>query len=222
MPSFSLRLLGSALAVGTLLAAPALARADALRCGGRLVSVGDTALELKARCGPPDHVDVRTVLKADGFEGPQASQVVQRNQSGQAQTILTTPTLRRVRYVREQVQTWLYAGDKQRLPRLVTVRRGQVAKVKTLSQLDVTPDRRCERAIASKGTTVGAIQLACGAPDDRASWEDETELQVGSVIQRRLVVRERWTYNPGPGRFLRILEFANGRLLKVSTGGRAP
>ena len=200
--------------------APAPAAAS-LRCGGRLVSEGDSVLELKARCGPPNHREVRPVLVARGFETPRRG-LIRRTPSGPDEVVLAPPTLRRVRYTRDRVETWLYAHRDGDLPRLVTIRRGRVADIETLSRIDVGPDEGCARALPSRGTPLGVVYLACGAPDDRAVWETEESLEVRGVLRRRLVVRERWTYDPGPGRLLRVLEFANGKLLGVETGHRAP
>jgi hypothetical protein len=41
-------------------AAPA---AAAMRCGTHLITEGDTAAEMRRRCGAPDDVDVRTILR---------------------------------------------------------------------------------------------------------------------------------------------------------------
>lgn len=195
--------------------------AEALRCGGRLVGEGATALELRTRCGPPDHIASRPVLEASGFETPRRGRVVRRP-GGQDTIVLAPPTVRRVRYTRELVETWLYASERGRLPRLVTLRRGKVHRIETLGPLDLEPDEGCARALHTRGTRVGVVHLSCGAPDDRAVWEEEEELEVNGVIRRRLVVHERWTYDPGPGRLIRILEFENARLTKVETGARAP
>ena len=50
------------LLVAVTAAAPA--AADSLRCGTRLVSEGDTRLEVEARCGPPADIIRRTRLAA--------------------------------------------------------------------------------------------------------------------------------------------------------------
>lgn len=196
------------------------AEGGALRCGGFLITPGDTRLELKLRCGPPDHVEIRPVLKADGFEIPRVARLA----PGGSGTVIVsgTPALRRVRYVREEVETWLYTGESGDLARILTLRRGRVQSIETLGRLDLVEDPGCARGLFDRGTRLGVVQLSCGRPDDRAVWEEEEELEVGGILRRRLVVHERWTYNPGRGRLLRLLEFKNGHLVRIETGSRAP
>ncbi|MED5611845.1 MULTISPECIES: DUF2845 domain-containing protein [Pseudomonas] len=45
------------LLAAALLLASATARADSMRCGSALVSVGDRAWEVEQKCGAPDHRD---------------------------------------------------------------------------------------------------------------------------------------------------------------------
>lgn len=190
---------------------PGLAWADGMRCGNRLVGEGDTALELKAKCGRPDHVESLSVLRADGFERYDAVSASEASTSLVAQ--------RRVRYVREEVQHWLYGGDVGALGRLVTVRRGKVESIESLGKLDLTADPKCVEHPPAKGTRVGVVELSCGAPDDRARWEETREAAVNGVLQSALVTHEKWTYNPGPTRLIRVLHFENGRLTRIETGG---
>jgi hypothetical protein len=49
--------------IATALAAPLAARADALRCGSRIVVVGDTRGQLQAICGDPVDVTSHRVLQ---------------------------------------------------------------------------------------------------------------------------------------------------------------
>lgn len=51
----------TALVLAALCAAAPL-RADALRCGGKLVAAGDTRVAVEAKCGPPSDVARRTRL----------------------------------------------------------------------------------------------------------------------------------------------------------------
>lgn len=191
------------------------ASAESLRCEGRLVGEGDTALELKARCGAPDHVETRAVLSARGVE--RLDPIGPLGRGGVRATSVPTRVLD---YVREELQTWTYLGRPGDLARVVTIRRGKVARVETVSGLDLQDDPGCARVAPSRGTRLGVVRLSCGAPDDMARWEEVRERTVAGVVRRRLVVRERWTYAPGDGRFLRILEFANGRLSGIETGGK--
>lgn len=196
--------------------------AESFRCDSNLISEGDTALELKADCGTPDRVSVRTRLVAQGFVGPQASTLVRPQRRGGGATIVTGPPVRSVRYTREQVQTWLYLGDKQDFARVIVIARGKVESIQSLGPLDLSEDPKCKRGRFDSNTLDLVVEVACGAPDDRSAWEEEQEILVGGFLEKRRIQRERWIYNPGRGRLLRVLEFEDGQLKDVKTGGRAP
>ncbi len=181
----------SALAAATLaLAAPALASAS-MRCGSALVGSGRTTLELTAACGPPAHVARRTVISAGATPGAR---------------------------VYEDVETWTYPGDGSTFTRLVEVRRGVIASVTTAGYL--ADPASCARLSPSLGTTVGELEVTCGAPADRSSWVEERVGKDGRP--RRFIHHERWTVSAGPGRLLRVLEFEDGKLVRVDTGARQP
>jgi hypothetical protein len=62
MSSWSM--IGAAILIGTLTAAAASAASTGgMRCGTRLVSVGDTQYEVQALCGPPDASQQRTEFR---------------------------------------------------------------------------------------------------------------------------------------------------------------
>jgi hypothetical protein len=165
--------------------------AASMRCGAVLVGPGKTALELSTACGPPGHIARRTVV-----------------------TPGLTPGTRTV----EEVETWTYPGDAQVFTRVVELRRGRVASISTAGYgLDPA---RCTILRGTLGTTIGELELTCGAPAQRSQWVEEHAGPRGQV--RRVVQHERWVVNPGAGQLLRVLEFADGRLVGVETGGRAP
>lgn len=174
-----------------------------IRCDGRLVSKGDSAHTLRQRCGEPTFTAAYPVVRGVGAR-------VSATSSGAA------------RLIEEQVQWWTYADDSGKFVRLVQIRRGRVHAVNVLSDLRAPVGRKCE-AVSDfqQGARVGAVYVACGAPVDRARWIEHQARERGGVAVRRTVVRERWTYDPGPGRLLRILEFANGDLVSVETAERS-
>jgi hypothetical protein len=193
-------LLVAALACSSLTARPA--AAESLRCGRRLVSVGDTRLELEARCGPPDHKTEHT------------RRAVQRVTSALGLVSAATGG-------EERIERWLYADDEGRLVRLVELRRGHVTGIDTIA-VRARDDTGCARAVFADGTPAAQIEHTCGAPDDRAAWTEVRSTRVGRVTQTLTVERETWIYAPGPGRLLRVLELTDGRLTQRETGGRAP
>ncbi|MBX2810565.1 MAG: DUF2845 domain-containing protein [Myxococcales bacterium] len=209
-------------AIGVVLVFSNIGYAESYRCQSHLISEGDTALELKARCGTPDHMTVRTQLIATGFTGPQATLLVSPSRRNGRAVALTAPALRTVNYTREQVQTWVYLGDQTSFSRLIVIKRGNVTSIQSVGPLELNPDPHCVEGRFSPGTIDAVVEIVCGEPDDRSVWEEDFEVQVGGFLERRRIQRERWIYNPGPGRFLRLIEFANGKVRSVTTGGRAP
>jgi hypothetical protein len=59
-------MVGVAISIGMLTAGAASAANGGMRCGTRLVSVGDTQYEVRATCGPPDASQQRTEIRTVG------------------------------------------------------------------------------------------------------------------------------------------------------------
>ena len=78
---------------------------------------------------------------------------------------------------------------------------------------------RCEGGIVSVGDTKYEVLSKCGEP----SFTDERQVEriertgVNELI-RWTVHIEEWTYDFGPGRFIRILTFEEGRLARIRDG----
>lgn len=178
-----------------------LAGATSIRCGTELVEQGDTKLELEKHCGPPEHVASYPEFSASGVVALDGS--------------------RDVTYIREVAETWTYAAS-NKLTRLVTVKRGRVQSIQTVSRLGTANGSGCRPTIFRDRITVGEIFLRCGAPRDESRWIEEREVEIrGGSLRRELVVHERWVYDPGPGRLLRVFLFKNGKLATVTTGSRS-
>lgn len=215
-----------ALGISTVAAWPGAASAQQMRCQNRLVGVGDTALQLKALCGAPDHVAVRTVAKAEGVFSPPvvaAPQATGPLATNQAVVVAPNAVTQDVVYTQEQVETWTYAGASGDLTRLVTVKRGKVAAIQTVRKVVADSDPGCSRGAPRNGATSGEVQVRCGAPADVSTWTEERVRRRADGYELRLRVEmARWVYDLGPGRLLRILTFENGRVVKVETGPRSP
>ncbi len=194
--------------------APTLADAS-IRCDGRVLTVGASALELEVHCGPPDLRETRPVLRSVGVEGPRLG-LVGANRGGPAPVVIGPPTVRVEKTVRELVESWMYKGRKGDLGRVVTVERGAVTAIETLRPFDEDPG--CERGLIGPGLRLVEVFSTCGAPTQRSTWEEEDTVELGGIARRQLSVFERWAYHPGPGRFVRELLFRDGRLIDVKTG----
>lgn len=105
---------------GTLLAAALLAglvvpgEAWAFRCGNRLVHDGDTRAEVRAKCGEPAEVSVRTVLRPPVVW-------LRGRPVRVGQGAIEVP-----------VETWIYNLGPQRFMRSVRFEDGRVAGIDTL------------------------------------------------------------------------------------------
>ena len=73
---------------------------------------------------------------------------------------------------------------------------------------------RCTKStMAKKGDTKSDVKLKCGPPMD-ASYEGVIK------IRGKYVYVDRWTYNPGKGKFYKILNFHDGYLTNIENGPR--
>ncbi len=98
----TLFVLGLVLALGTVFAAPAAAgQHDGMRCGNRLVELGETTGEIAGKCGAPAVQSARTEPRKD------ASGVV----------------------VYISVDEWTYRGGEGDFPRLLTFENGKLVSV---------------------------------------------------------------------------------------------
>jgi len=70
------------------------------------------------------------------------------------------------------------------------------------------------RAVAREGDSSADVKIKCGSP---MSIENVGQIENDNG---ELVNLERWTYNPGYGKFYQILEFQNGVLISIKSGQR--
>jgi hypothetical protein len=73
---------------------------------------------------------------------------------------------------------------------------------------------RCANGkLVSEGNTKSEVKIKCGQPIDKE--------YVGIVkINQERVDLDRWIYNPGKGRLLKILDFHDGVLAEIKDGPR--
>lgn len=173
-----------------------------IRCGNRLVGLGDSAIELRARCGEPDDVqrfsDLRVLFDDFGR--------------------------RRERLI--EIEEWIYLLGTGRIPRIVRLENGRVRAIETVA-FSVLPREseeaveKCRRQLFPSNATAAQVRLTCGLPDQRDRVQDELTTRTQQGLEfRRLITRERWVYNFGANHLLRIFEFADGRLIAMETGDR--
>lgn len=86
----------------------------------------------------------------------------------------------------------------------------------------------CQGRIVSTGDSPARVRSLCGEPTDIAQRTESRSRTVvrrgpgGSVISDSIAVSvlvEQWTYDFGPSRFVRVLVFEDGRLIRIDTLG---
>lgn len=180
-----------------LLSPPALA--DAMKCGNRLVTTGDSKAEVLIRCGTPDWRD-------------QWSEALIEDYAGAFE--------RRISVERER---WIYNFGPQKFLRFLVFENGKLIEISTGSHgyhKNARPPTACNMDGLSTGLSQYEVLQRCGQPFFKDSRHED--VFSGGHQHRRLVEQhvEEWTYNLGPTRFMRILKFKNGRLEEITTGDK--
>lgn len=179
---------------------PSPANADSISCDGGIVSNDDSVVELLMKCGQPRWKESHQ----EEFGSRLAPGVKQK-------TIV-------------EVEEWTYDFGPQQLLRIVTIRNGVVAGVRTGHEYGqprekASPGPECGDRIISTGDTKSEVLDKCGEPYYRTSHDEELREPLGETGFRKIVITvEEWTYNFGPQRFMRIITFRNGRVTDVRTG----
>ena len=180
------------------------ARADgSLRCGGRLVSVGDARIDLLGRCGEPALRDRRLDERWEG---------VTDGTKGQGRRTTTV------------IEEWTYDFGPFKLTRIATLKNGTLADIRTggygYGGSAKPAAQECSEQSVSVGERTSDVLAKCGEPawKDTRQEEISQRLQTGQV-QKTLITIEEWTYDLGPTRFVRIFTFRNGTLSDIRTGG---
>lgn len=187
--------------------APAAFADSSLRCPGGIVSVGDAAIDLLARCGPPALRDRRVdeqwvVTEATGEV---------RTVRGRPTEALRTAVGRRVTVV---IDEWSYDFGPSAFTYVIRLENGRIQDFTRgdYGRRDGPPDRpippraRCEENTVHEGDTKLDVLSRCGEPAVRDAWDE---------LQGRV---ELWTFDHGRDRFVRYIRIVNGRVVKVTTG----
>jgi len=192
------------------LCAGGVARGDgSMRCGGRLVSVGDARIDLLGRCGEPA---LRERRVEEGWSGAASGGVVQ---GGRTTTI---------------IEEWTYDFGPQALVNVVTLVNGRITDIQTRSYgyTSSTPNpvrmprARCGSGAVHEGDGKLDLLARCGEPAMIDAWDEVPAVVVldpGSPFSAGSTVRvEIWTYDMGPNQFVRFVRLENGRVTSITTG----
>lgn len=77
----------------------------------------------------------------------------------------------------------------------------------------------CAGGIISVGDPRVDLLMKCSEPDSKESHDEEIIDRLAQGEKRKLFVTvDEWTYNFGPGRFMRIVTLKNGTITNIRTG----
>ncbi|MDE2149574.1 MAG: DUF2845 domain-containing protein [Gammaproteobacteria bacterium] len=195
---------GLALVATLSLAAGAVRAQDTMRCGNRLIEVGDLAAKVLALCGQPSYRDTWT------FAVP-----------------------RPLRYVSD-TEEWYYNFGSSRLLMILRFVDDRLDSLRSDGYgFPAPPDGRCAPNDIFVGESKYRLLLTCGEPVSRRAASLLGPTTPNGVISRRAdgvyayaggynreVYREHWVYNFGPNYLLREVTLDNGRVVDVENGER--
>ncbi len=170
-----------------------------LDCAGGIISVGDSRVDLLAKCGEPYRTESHD------------EEISERLDQGVRQKIYIT------------VEDWIYNYGPNQFMRIVTLRNGKVVNIRTGNYgygKEVKPSRQeCSEQVVSRGDLTTDVIAKCGEPSWKDVHQEEFKERLDTGLVRTVVVTvEEWTYNLGPSRFVRVLTFRNGKLVDIRTG----
>ncbi len=181
---------------------------SSLACDRGIVSLGDSKLDLLAKCGPPALEDAREVdlTRVDVERDGRAS----------------------VRQARAVIEEWSYNFGPQRFLMHVTIERGKVVAIER-GGYGYPPERlrplaegrpRCEAAALRVGDSKLDLLAKCGEPVLRERGAERPPTVVTSLSSANFgsVEVEIWSYDFGPQQFVQHVTLENGRVVLVESG----
>jgi uncharacterized protein DUF2845 len=188
---------------------PGLAAASqesSLRCERGIVAVGDTKIDLLGKCGEPALREEWgtggwTLLRAGAASVARGA--VQRERwtydFGPSRFVMSA-TLEGGKVV--AFERGNYGYDASRSGAAVAVRRA-----------------RCAPEAVHVGDTTYDVLSRCGDPASADGREEPRAIEIANgTFESRMVIVEVWVYDFGPQTFTRLLEFENGKLVKIEAG----
>jgi hypothetical protein len=176
------------------------AASNTLRCGNRLVSVGDNKAEVLIKCGSPAWKDDWT------------------------DQIITNPNSVDASRLSIDRERWVYDFGHNSFLRFLLFENGRLVNIATGDygyDAGHPSARLCDSAEIQTGISQYEILQRCGEPAFKDSRQEGQLISVDKNTNRLTTKHiDEWTYNFGPNKFLRILKFENGRLVNVETGDR--
>ena len=163
------------------------APAQALRCDGRVVDVGDHAIQVRERCGEPFWIDAYTEVLVRGEYGP----LEQR--------------------VERPVEAWYYNFGPNRLLRRLLLVDDRLVREDSLGYGVATIGTDCRIDALPAGTPAGVVVARCGEPISRRErWREIVRRDEAGNARRRYLRDEDWVYDVGANRDRRLLRLVDG------------
>ncbi len=179
-----------------------------MRCGSKLVSTGDSKAEVYLKCGEP------FFSEEIGIE----SRTFKRSHSPWSGRRSTSTT--------RMIEQWTYNQGPGTFWRILTFKGDKLVRIETGDR--VHPGNSSPTLfLVSRGDTKVEVFTKYGEPAfrDIVSYDSSIHRtgkhspygRSRTVIEKKV---ERWTYDLGPGKFLKILTFRGGKLVSVTEGER--
>lgn len=170
----------------------------ALRCGDHLVSIGDSKVEVGAKCGEP-------MLRSQHNEWVEEMDGASK------------------RRITKSIDDWTFNFGPTDFIYFLRFENGKLADLRSGgygSAKGSSVDSCRHGQLLSVGDSMGEAFLKCGEPVLKEQREDKIIEAVNNKTKRReSVVIDDWTYNFGTNNFLYFLRFENGRIKEITTGG---
>lgn len=180
---------------------------SSLRCDGGIVAPGDSKLDLLGKCGEPA---MREEWRTSGWS------LVRADALG--------PPAVRAATTRER---WTYDFGRSRFVMYATLEAGKVVAIDRGSYgydagpraAGVIPRARCAPEFFHVGDTSYDVLNRCGDPASADAREELRAVEIANgAFESRTVIVEVWLYDFGPRTFTRLLEFVNGKLVRIESG----
>ena len=167
-------------------------------CEGRIVSPGNTKAEVILKCGYPDW------------------------QEEYDETLITSVDKHTKQRITTTISEWTYNLGSNQFIRFLTFRNNRLVDITTGDYGYSKKEHSrapCKDRVIAVGSTKAEVVLKCGNPITIERRTNALKENVDETTERITVMSiEEWTYNFGPGRFMRIFIFKNNRLVEIRTG----
>ncbi|SFM69424.1 DUF2845 domain-containing protein [Marinobacter zhejiangensis] len=162
----------------------------AFRCGNSLVDIGDWPVEVRERCGEPDHIAVYPSAAVPGLG------------------------------VTDTIEHWYYNPGPHRLIRRLEFRDGKLYREESLGYGFVTGSgERCSSGFLREGLSEYEVLSRCGeALSQRVYWRSFDAGWPGYPGAGVVVMPvKEWLYEFGRNEFRRVVVLQNGLVVEVRT-----